>query len=288
MKLSTRCLLPALAALGLASPALAAPGLWEVRDDDSVLWIFGSFHILPEGLDWRTELFDTVLQDADKVVFEADVGPQAMAEVGGEAFARGIYVDGTLLTDVIGADLEAQLRDYAGEIGLQLGPILAMKPWLATNTISVAAMMAEGFSEQGVELQLQPELDMERMVFLETGEEQLDVLAGASEEEQVAMLQATMDEMPNLPKVVTKMLSHWSNGTTEVMADMFLMEMGGFETAFMDRLIYDRNRNWIPPLETMLAENENNLVIVGAAHLVGEDSVLDLLEKAGYAVERVQ
>ncbi|WEK06385.1 MAG: TraB/GumN family protein [Candidatus Devosia phytovorans] len=288
MKLSPRCLIPALAALGLASPALAAPGLWEVRDQDSVLWIFGSFHILPEGLEWRTELFDTILADADKVVFEADVGPQAMAAVGGAAFARGIYVDGTLLTDVIGDDLEVQLRDYAGEVGLQLGPILAMKPWMATNTLSVAALAAEGYNEQGVELLLQPEIERDRLVFLETGKQQLDVLAGAPEEEQVAMLQSTLDEMHTLPKVMTKMLDHWSAGTADLLADMFLMEMGGFETAFMDRLIYDRNRNWIPPLEAMLEENQNNLVIVGAAHLVGDDSVLDLLEKAGYTVERVQ
>jgi len=288
MKLSTRCLIPALSALCLATPAVAAPGLWEVRDDDSAIWIFGSFHILPAGLEWRTEQFDSILADADKIVFEADVRLAAMAEVGGEAFARGIYVDGTLLTDVIDEDLERQLRDFAGEIGMQLGPVLAMRPWMATNTISIAALAAEGYNEQGVEFELQPEIDDDRLVFLETGEQQLDVLAGAPEDEQVAMLKSTLDEMHTLPKVMDKMLGHWSAGTADMMADMFLMEMGGFETDFLDRLIYDRNRNWMAPLETMLAENEQNLVIVGAAHLVGDDSVLDLLEKAGYSVERIQ
>ena len=45
------------------------------------------------------------------------------------------------------------------------------------------------------------------------------------------------------------------------------VEMGGFETAFLDRLIYARNRKWLGPLESMLAENRENMVIVGAAHL---------------------
>ena len=38
----------------------------------------------------------------------------------------------------------------------------------------------------------------------------------------------------------------------------------------------------------MLAQDRENLVIVGAAHLIGDGSVLDLLEKAGYDVERIQ
>lgn len=288
MTLSKRYLLPAVAALGMTGPALANPGLWEVRDADSSIWLFGSFHILPEEAQWRSPLFDEILADADKVVFEADVGPAAMAQVGGAAFARGIYTDGTLLTDVIDADLEAQLRDHAGEIGLQLGPVLAMKPWMATNTLTVAALAAAGYGQEGVEFVLQPELAPERMGFLETGDEQLDVLAGAPEDEQVAMLKATLDELDTLPKVMDKMLGSWADGTPDRLAEMFLMEMGGFETAFLDRLIYARNKNWMEPLEGMLASNEQNLVVVGAAHLIGDGSVLDLLEKAGYAVTRVQ
>lgn len=288
MKLSARYLLPVIATLGMTAPAIAAPGLWEVRDDDSAIWLFGSFHILPEGAEWRTGLFDNILRDADKVVFETDVGAAAMAQVGAAAFARGIYTDGTILTDVIDDDMEARLREEAGLMGLQLGPVLAMKPWMATNTISVAAMAGKGYDQLGVEYVLQPELPPERMAFLETGDQQLDVLAGAPEDEQIAMLESTLDELPTLSKQMGKMVDNWANGTPERLAEMFVMEMGGYETAFLDRLLYARNRNWMGPLETMLAENQENLVVVGAAHLIGDGSVLDLLEKAGYEVERIQ
>lgn len=288
MKLSTRCLIPAIAALGMTTPAVANPGIWEVSDADSKIWLFGSFHVLPDGLEWRSELFDSVLAGADKVVFETDTGPTAMAEIGAEAFVRGIYVDGTMLTDVIDDDLEAQLREHAALIGMQLGPILAMKPWMATNTITVAALATEGYGQQGVEFQLQPDVAPERLAFLETGDEQLDVLAGAPEDEQIAMLKSTLDELGTLPKVMDKMIASWADGTPERLAEMFAMEMGGFETAFLDRLLYARNKNWIAPLETMLADNEENLVVVGAAHLIGDGSVIDLLEQAGYRIERIQ
>ena len=108
MTLLARCLLPALATLGLAMPAQAAPAMWEIRDDDSAIWLFGSFHVLPENAAWRTELFDTVLADADRVVFETDIRPEAAAQVGAEAYVRGVYVDGTLLTDVLERELSGR------------------------------------------------------------------------------------------------------------------------------------------------------------------------------------
>ena len=68
------------------------------------------------------------------------------------------------------------------------------------------------------------------------------------------------------------------------------LEHVGYSTqaAFLGRLLYARNRNWIAPLEAMLDSNSENLVVVGAAHLIGDESVLDLLEEAVYDIERIQ
>lgn len=288
MKLSARCLLPALATLGLALPAQAQPAMWEVRDDDSAIWLFGSFHVLPEGTAWRTELFDTLLADADRIVFETDIRPAAAAQVGAEAYMRGVYTDGTLLTDVLGETIETQLRAKAADIDMPMGMVQAMKPWLAANTITVQAMAGKGFAADGVELLLLPDLPEERLGFLETGSEQLEVLAGASDEEQVAMLVATLDQLDTLPKVMDKMLRSWTSGTPDQLSDVFITGMGGYEARFLERLLYARNRNWIAPIETMLADNSENLIVVGAAHLIGDSNVLELLEQAGYAVERIQ
>lgn len=288
MKLPTRYLLPAAAALGMTAPAVANPGIWEVRDGDSAIWLFGSFHILPEGTAWRTALFDNVLGQADKVVFETDIRPEAMSRVGADAFVRGVYTDGSMLTDTLPEGLEAQLREKTEAIGMTMGMIQAMRPWMATNAITVQALAATGFSEQGVEFILQPDLSDDRLAFLESGDQQIEVLAGAPEDEQIAMLQSTLAELDTLPKQMDKMLRSWAEGTPERLARMFLMEMGGFEEAFLDRLLYARNRNWMAPIEAMLAENQENLVVVGAAHLIGDDSVIDLLEQAGYEIERIQ
>ena len=42
-----------------------------------------------------------------------------------------------------------------------------------------------------------------------------------------------------------------------------------------------RNRKWVPKIEALLNDDKNYLVIVGAGHLAGSGSVIDLLKKDG-------
>jgi uncharacterized protein YbaP (TraB family) len=56
--------------------------------------------------------------------------------------------------------------------------------------------------------------------------------------------------------------------------------------AIRDRLLIQRNKNWTSQIEALMKENKNVLVIVGAGHLVGPDSVVDLLKKKGLSVKQ--
>ena len=52
-------------------------------------------------------------------------------------------------------------------------------------------------------------------------------------------------------------------------------------------MIVDRNKDWVPKIQQLMGSNENYLVIVGAGHLVGKESVVDLLRTKGYRVEQL-
>jgi uncharacterized protein YbaP (TraB family) len=52
-------------------------------------------------------------------------------------------------------------------------------------------------------------------------------------------------------------------------------------------LTVDRNRKWLPRIEQLLNERQDYLVVVGALHLVGRQSVIDLLERKGYKVKQL-
>ncbi len=280
-------MLTALAGLAVAAPAAAAPAMWKVSDGDSRVWLFGSIHMMPAGQHWRTPVFDQILAKADRVYFETDMSPEQQALMGAEAYVRGVYTDGTLLTDVLDDRQEKLLRDAAAQIGLPLGPVLAMRPWMAAQAVTGPVLVQSGFMGEGVELQVLPEIDADRRGYFETGLQQLDVLTGGPEAADVAMLMQALEALPKMETTLFEMLDMWNGGDVDQLADLMVGELRGVE-GFADRLLYDRNMNWLPAVETMLAQNEATLVIVGAAHLAGDRGLQALLEQAGYTVDRVQ
>jgi len=58
-------------------------------------------------------------------------------------------------------------------------------------------------------------------------------------------------------------------------------------TNFSDLLLYNRNRNWVEKLKTLMPA-KSILVAVGAGHLPGQKGVINLLRKAGYLVKPVK
>jgi uncharacterized protein YbaP (TraB family) len=67
-----------------------------------------------------------------------------------------------------------------------------------------------------------------------------------------------------------------------------LMKESGNEitSKFEGPLLTDRNKKWIPKIETVARETPT-FFGVGAGHLGGENGVIMLLKKAGFTVEPV-
>ncbi|MFT5127346.1 MAG: hypothetical protein ACI8W8_000949, partial [Rhodothermales bacterium] len=78
----------------------------------------------------------------------------------------------------------------------------------------------------------------------------------------------------------------WKAGDLEVLAEL-IGEMSKGDSSIHEALFLKRNRDWIGKIKPMLESEEDHLIVVGAGHLVGEGSVIDLLEKAGYTLQRL-
>ena len=83
---------------------------------------------------------------------------------------------------------------------------------------------------------------------------------------------------------LTKIIAAWRSGDTDTMAALAMAFTDTPEgKLFYDALLVQRNKNWLPQLEQMLATPEVELVLVGALHLAGEANVLQLLREQGYS-----
>jgi uncharacterized protein len=86
---------------------------------------------------------------------------------------------------------------------------------------------------------------------------------------------------------VKKLISPWPRGPPAEMAK--LLQEGFDEYPDLYRpLTVDRNRKWIAQIEQLLDGRDDYLVVVGALHLVGTDSVIDLLSRKGYKIKQLE
>ena len=278
--------------LAAAAPALATPAMWTVSDADSKLYVFGSIHVLPPNTDWRTPAFDSALATAPEVYFETDIGPLGMAALAFKMITAEVAAAQHPWMAELSADQRQTLAAAIKPLGLDLDTAGRMPPWALEVQIGLgtgaapASATAQSDLTHGVDSTLQWELPKERKAYLETPGQQFDLIAGEPIGVQIDQLFQTIATSgtttgPTLDSLTTD----WESGNVDALA--FEAKEPGDQQS-LQRLLYDRNQNWVPQIERLLQENREDLIVVGAAHLAGPGSVLDLLAKAGYTVTRVQ
>jgi len=280
-----------IAVLALTAGAKADPAMWEVRDGDSAIHLFGSVHMLPPDLKWRTPALEDAIAKSEQVYFETDIGPRGFLALTIKMTIASFQQMSSpwlyLLTD---QEL-AQLMDALAPLGMTVEQAGVTPPWMVSMQLAGAQMSGEGSTaysfNAGVEWTLQWDLVPDRKAYLETPGEQFDLIAAGTVDEQVAALVAMLDETGTNTDALGEVIRAWAAGDVDALAAS-VAPKNEAEQASIDVLLLKRNRNWIPALEQLLAENREDLVVVGAAHLAGDGSVLDLLEQAGYTVTRIQ
>ncbi|MEO8757306.1 MAG: TraB/GumN family protein [Devosia sp.] len=287
MRLPLRTALTALLLLAMPVAAEAAPALWQVSDADSKIWLFGSIHVLPPDTNWRTPAFDDALRQADLVYFEADIGPLGQLGILLKGIQMGFGQHDPWLTKLT-PEQSAKLTSAIAPLGLTTAQLGGFAPWLASAMIENAVMKTAGFDGTlGVDSTLQAELPKERKAYFETASGQMDMLATDPLDRQIQRLMLTLDTLDKVPDALRQMVGSWSSGDTDGLADE-LTDDPSMDQSFVQTMLFDRNAAWVTTIEQLLAANHQDLIVVGAAHLVGDGSVLARLAQVGFTVQRIQ
>ena len=276
-----------LAACSAAQPVHARPAMWKLSDPDTTIYLFGTVHVLPQGADWRTPQFDAAVQNAQELVLEiADQGDKTrLAEIYRKlAFSPGLPP----VLDRVPPEKRAQLTAAMEKSGLKPTQLDAMETWAVAVTLGASMYAQMGASaDQGVENQLRTSFAGRPIEGLETTEQQLGYFDAMPEETQRKLLVSMLDDMQTAAADFRKMLAAWTAGDTRAIANTFDDELKKApEIAHV--LIDERNAHWVDWLKQRLDTPGTVMVAVGAGHLAGKGSVIDLLKQQGLHVERVQ
>ncbi len=275
----------ALVGCALAAPLAQAANIWAVQGAHNVVYLAASVHVLRPG-DALPAAFDRAYADASALVMEIDLAnldPQAGQEY---VLEHGRLPPGQTLRAVLGEERYHHLEQEAGHLSLPLESLQSFAPWTVALTLTQLEFAQMGLDpDAGVERQFERRAasDHKPIQGLETLEEQLGLLAGMSYEEQARFLDLSAEEGEDLDKETGEILSAWKSGNERTLERLLRSEYDAFPSLYQ-RLVTDRNRRWIPSLVELLNGAQNDLVIVGALHLVGRQGVVALLRERGYKV----
>jgi uncharacterized protein YbaP (TraB family) len=285
---TTRWWLLALGLLGSLSAHAASP-VWAVRGAHNTVYLAGSIHMLPADDAALPAAFDHAYGDSSKLVMELDLGKLDPLEAMMWMMDHSALPSGTNLREVLGEKRYGRVSAAATSLGLSMTGLDGQAPWVVGIEITDLAYTHEGFDpEQGVEEQLvrRAQADGKPTAGLETLPEELGGLIALSRDDQVRMLDQTVDELKDLKSELREVTGAWRHGDAARLAALLSSEYSAFPSLYKP-LVTDRNQRWLPQVEELLKARENTLVVVGALHLVGQGGLLELLRNKGYVVTQL-
>lgn len=263
------------------------PAMWHVADADSDVYIFGSFHLLPAGVNWQRADIKTAFNKAMLLVLETDVRNENSGAVAGLVTQYGIASKDQPLRSRLSPEERAKFEEVCTALKLPAERLDAFQPWFAATALTVQYAQNKGLAaESGVEATLitQATTAKKQFAFLETPEEQIRFLAELPADVQMKMLTATLDELKNADAEMEAMQKAWASGDTAEMAKVFDKSIKEVPELY-NALITERNKRWADEITRLMAGKGTVFIAVGAGHLVGNGSVIALLREHGLKVD---
>ena len=270
------------------------PLLWVVpAEAGGRLFLFGSIHVGHASFYPFAEPIEQAFEDAERLVVEIDTSGQGEMDLAVQFSEAGSVPAGQQLQDVVSPELYAHLGEAAKQLGLPPEMFDAMTPGTAGLVLSMVPLLARGFDPSaGVDQYFLGRAEGKEVVELESMEQQAELLESFDE----AFLRATLEGLDTLDADLDALHRAWRCGDEEGLGhtvfDLPLERAATAEEradveAFHETLLYGRNRAMARRIGDLLAAGGDSFVVVGAAHLVGEQGIPALLRSAGHPVERV-
>jgi uncharacterized protein YbaP (TraB family) len=294
IKLLRRFVAPVTALLALGSaaeartPQLAKPALWAVSDADTTIYLFGTIHLLPSDLKWRTPRLDQAMTSSQELVVETIIDDKNPTKLMSAMASIGLATGLPPIAERVPPAKRAALKAAIKKSGVPEPAYNAMKTWMAAFLLLSNQFRDLGLSG-GVEGVLRNDFIARNKPIgeLESNLEQLSFFDRLPESAQRNLLEGALEEGTSVKREFGGMLDAWSRGDVNGIARTFDHDLSG-SPEMRDSLIRQRNSNWSKWIERRMTQPGEVMVAVGAGHLAGRHSVLEMLRKDGYTIRRVE
>lgn len=263
--------------------------LFEIKSGKNTAYLFGSIHIAKADFYPMSPKVEQAYKQADTVAVEADTSDMQAVQA---IMPKMTYAAPDKLENHL---TPATWADFKAVFGMGADQMQMLKPFTVTSALAVQIGMQLGYNpQQGIDLHFiqRAKADKKTLVELESLAFQADVLSSFSDEEGdaliVSLLKSVKDKtmFTDLEKIVTA----WKAADANAIAQLFV-ESGSKDIAskrMTKVLLDDRNEGMVTKINGMMKDGKKLFVVVGAGHLAGEKSIIDLMKKQGLEVRQIR
>ena len=265
--------------------------LWTVTGPKGSAYLLGALHFGTPAMFPLPAEITQAYESSQALVVETNLSALTPDQEARIVAAKALYHDGTTLSQVLSPATWRQLEQVMKSFGGSAKMVERHKPWFVSLTLTSLALKRFGFNENlGIDNHFMQLADKKKPIIqLETFEQQLEYLNGFSAAEQEEMLKETFDDIRKGRSFLVDTLKAWQAGDARKIDQLLNQEFR--ETSKTDEhmyrvLITERNAAMTDKLDSLLNQGGKYFVVLGAAHFVGSDGIVELLKAKGYRVQQ--
>jgi len=262
---------------------------WKVKGKENTVYLLGSIHIADPSFYPLDYTIEQAYKDSEVVVFEFNPLEEIKdSQKYKDLLEQSIYPEGQSVQDDLSVETFNLLKEYLEFNNLPIEEVLKLKPWLIVQVIENLELLRLGLDPSyGFDFYFLEKAYIEKKKIAQI-ENPLDtVFAIANFDDQDMLLYSTLNELGTLRDFYFDLAEAWKKGDRVSMEkllfeDELLNTKSGRE--LMDILFNKRNKQMVEQITRYLNMSKNHFIVVGAAHYLGEEGIIGLLENEGLTV----
>lgn len=271
-------------------PPKASPALWVVRDGDTTIYLFGTMHLQSN----RTPRY--WLRSAVRQAFDTS------SEVKTELIPPEVQIEQRDIRRAIGKNNPVPLaKRLPPALYRKLTATIAAQGSSARlcdicDTWLVATALSSGEagklyydSQSGIDEQVisNARRQGKKLLGFETLSQQLELLAGMSQPGQAALLDHTIDVLPDTQRNLLATDAAWAQGDTDTLGRLLDAEMQA-TPELRETMLIRRNAKFADWVIDRMKRPGTVFLAVGVGHMIGSQSLIEMLSARGLKVMRIR
>ncbi len=263
--------------------------MWKAASPTTTVYLVGSIHVGDKSLYPLPPEVESAFAAAKVLAVEINIKNLDQTKTMGLIGQFGMYGANDNLANHISKETSAALDDFCTKHGVPRTGMNQLKPWVVA--VSLAAMAWQQAGEDpalGIDMHfLDENKGPQRIDEFETMDTQLSIFADASEEEQQGLLASILKQGDRTKDMIKHIQAAYIAGDPDALQRIMDEETDMGTKSLTKKLLDDRNVNMAARIDTYLKGKDPIFVVVGAAHIIGEKGIANLLRAKGYKVDQV-